>query len=144
MNRYMRFDVEAFLKDSASGKWKEEIKTLEEEKKNLLILKAQGNSEVHSGNISHPTEDIGIKYAEIEEKIDRLSRYPYLLAEAMDNLTADEETLIRGFYFGKKSINYFVDAYSAEHGCQKSTVYTRKREAVETLRRLLCKEYNNA
>lgn len=137
MRRYVTFDIERFLKDAKSGQWDKDIAKLKEDKEKILFLKAQGNSEVHSGNISHPTEDVAIKLAEIDNEISRIIQYPLCLNVSRGMLNPDEEELINGFYFNNKPINYFVDAYCIEHLCEKSTVYNRKIAAVEKLRRII-------
>lgn len=135
MKRYVKLDVEAFLKDSK--KWDAEIKDLEKKKDEIVILSGISNSEVHSGNISHPTEDTALRYQAITEEIERIHNYRDILAEALDWIDADDEALINGFFFGKKTINAFVDEYCIEHGCEVKTVYRRRAEAVNRLRKAI-------
>lgn len=137
MRRYVTFDIERFLKDAKSGQWDKDIAKLKEDKEKILFLKAQGNSEVHSGNISKTTEQYALDLAEIDEKINATNDYWFLLDMSIGLLSMEEQILIRGFYFPEKMISAFVDEFCINNNCETRTVYNRKRQAVEHLRRII-------
>ena len=73
MIKYMRFDIESFIRDSV--KWDGEIQDLKADLDAISELKAIEQSVGKSSNISDPTFNTAAECGKIKVKIDRLATY---------------------------------------------------------------------
>lgn len=136
MDRYIKFTtvspMKKFIEDAKKNEWDREIKKLNRQLDSVRDLSAVSQSEVHSHNISSPTEVSAVKAANIVREIARREMYKDIFSCALDALSEDEKEIFNGFHFGRKMVSHFVDEYSIAHSCSPRFVYTLKREAEET------------
>ena len=139
MNRYLTLDLSnkedalyfgnKFLNDR--HKWKKEIKEKQAELESVCELPSISNSEVHSGNISKPTENTAFAKMKIEEQIKRYQDYEYILTYGLDHIPEDEKKILTKLQFTKgKFTNVIIDELANEFDCDPRTIYNRRRNAV--------------
>ena len=135
MDRYITFNAEKFLREAKQ--WKAEKKTLQKILDSIPELSAIQNSEVHSTNISSPTETTAMKRIKITKELDRLSHYERILNYGLSRLTEEEKYIIDGFYFRKGYVSVFVDECCHTYECSPRTIYSKKADAVKSFSRIV-------
>ena len=130
MDRYILFNADKFLKESKL--WGREKKALQKKLEAIADLPAISNSEVHSTNISNPTETTVFRRLKIRMEIDRLDRYQHILEYGLSHITEDEAELIHGFYLKRGYVNHFVDECCYKYDCKPRNVYNLKSKAVKS------------
>ena len=134
------FDIKSFLK--ASRHWKNDRERLQQELDEMLYLPSVTNeSGIRSGNIAEPAAKTALKIIEIEDKIKEILLYEEMLDCALAELTADERTLIDGFFYPRKTIGVFVHDYGRKHGLCKDYVYAERERVLEKMKRKIETEY---
>ena len=134
------FDIKYFLK--ASRHWKNDRERLQQELDEMLYLPSVTNeSGIRSGNIAEPAAKTALKIIEIEDKIKEILLYEEMLDCALAELTADERTLIDGFFYPRKTIGVFVHDYGRKHGLCKDYVYAERERVLEKMKRKIETEY---
>ena len=139
MNRYLVLDLynkkdamffgEKFLKDSTE--WAKKITKHEEELKDITELSAMTNSEVHSGNIGHPTEKTAFERMRIESSIHRYEVYQQIFNHGMAALDEEQKKIINSFFFTPgKYVHALVSSLADELGCSLRGVYRKKDKAI--------------
>lgn len=139
MNRYLVLDLynkedalyfaDKFLKDSKQ--WKAELKKAEADLESVTNLSAINNSEVHTGNISHPTENMAFDRMRIEISIERLNGYKSILYAGLVNLDDRQKKIINAFYFTSgRYISSLVYDLADEFGCSPRSIYHKKNTAL--------------
>ena len=137
---WRRFDIKSFLK--ASRHWRRDRERLEEELNNILYLPSVNNeSGIRSGNISEPAAKTALRSLELQAKIEEILLNETMLDYALNQLTADEKTLINGFFYPRKTIGVFVHDYGRKHGLCKDYVYAERERVLEKMRRIIEREY---
>ena len=118
-----------FLKER--NKWEKEIRDKKNELDSILELSAISNSEVHSSNISKPTENTAFDRMKVEEELARLLSYKQILDYGLSNISETERRLIEGFFFTKgKSTNMIEDTFSHEFHYSPRTIKRMKNRAI--------------
>lgn len=134
------FDIKSFLK--ASRYWRSERERFEQELNNLLYLPSVNNeSGIRSGNIAEPTAKTALRSLELQAKIEEIKLNETMLDYALGKLTADERSLIDGFFFPKKNIGAFVYDYGRKHGLCKDYVYAEREKVLDKMRRIIEAEF---
>lgn len=134
------FAIKAFLK--ASRHWKDDIRKLEKELDDMLVLPGMKNtSGIRSGNVSDMTAQMALRRLEITAQIEELKLNEEMLKFALKTLTEDERALIDGFFYPRKKIGVFVQEYGQEHGYGKNLVYAARDDALEKMRWAIEQEY---
>lgn len=139
MDRYLTLDLSnkndalyfgnKFLDDR--DYWKKQIRKKNRELQSVSEIKGISNSEVHSGAISKPTENVAIAKMQITEQIKRYEDYEYILTYALNNISEESRDIITAFHYTKgRYINSIVDELAAKYGCETRTVYNKRRTAV--------------
>ena len=132
MDRYIKFTWEsplkAFVKDAKEKVWEAEIKKKMKELDAITDLSAISNSEVHTQNVSSPTESTALKRMKIEHEISRRMNYRKIFDTALNCLTEDEREIFEGFWLNKRYVSSFVDDYANRHDCSTRHVYFLKNE----------------
>lgn len=140
MMEWRPFDIKSFLK--ASRHWKEDKERLKQELDNLLYMPSINNeSGIRSGNVAEPTAKTALKSLEIQAKIEEISLNEEMLNYALNQLTPDEKSLIKGFFYPRETIGIFVYKYGRKHGLCKDYVYAERERVLDKMRRIIEHEY---
>ena len=111
--------------------WRRKRRQKERELESVRSLNAVSQSEVHSGNISKPTENMAFDAMRIEEDIKRYENYEYIVEYGLSHITPEDREVIETFYFTKgKMLNALVDNLSIKWDCSPRWVYKKKRIAI--------------
>ena len=111
--------------------WRRKRRQKERELESARSLNAVSQSEVHSGNISKPTESMAFDAMRLEDEIKKYENYEYIVEYGLSHITQEERDVLEAFYFTKgKMMNKLVDGLAAKYSCDPRTVYRTKRTAI--------------
>lgn len=139
MIRYMRFDIESFIKDSKQ--WDSEIKDIKAEIEAISELKAIEQSPTHSSNISDPTSNTASEYEKLKTKLDRLATYQAAFRHAFNRLSEAQKEVIDVFFFRSGYVPPLIEEYGSKYALCRSDVYKVRREALDELSRIIAERY---
>lgn len=139
MNKYMRFDVEQFLKDSV--KWPAQIAKKLMEQDAIPELKAQEPSAGHSNGPGDPTSAVAAEHEKIQKEIDQILIYQNMLANSLTLLSEEHREIIEVFFFKPGYKSHLVEEYGRKYGLCTKMVYATRREALEELRWIITSRY---
>lgn len=132
MDRYLKLDIERFLKDSL--KWDKKIHELNKEIDNMYGLKELATGDpVQTSNISNPTEQTAVNIAPLKDDRERLTRYKTILADTIKQLEPWQEELLDIFFFHPRFMPVRIEGYAYKYGIERSTVYNRRRETLNQM-----------
>lgn len=129
LKRYVKLSPEMVLNESKG--YAKEIEDAQAELHSVVELKAASNSEVHSGNISKPVEDLASVEMELQDKLEMLIEMSNIVAKALDTLSDERKRIIEIFFFDGGNIGQAIDQFSHEHGYSVRGVYRERRAALE-------------
>lgn len=126
--RYVRLCPETVLQDFK--KHPSEARKLKEELNSVLELTAVENSEVHSSNISKPTQDIAVKRVDLAMQIAVLEQIDNMVDKALAKLSDTHREILELFFFKKGMMGYNVQEYADSHYMSIASVYRERRLAL--------------
>lgn len=139
MDRYMKFDIERFLKDSRG--WLKEIRKKQAELDDLFGLpELSQETPVQTSNISDITGTTASRREPLIQEIERLSYYVGVLDNALSQLSEQERDLIDTFFFSRGYMYARVDEYAYKWGRSIPSVYIDRRETLNKLSDLIAKK----
>ena len=128
MNRYFGFEANRFLKDAKH--WDEEEQQLKTKLESITeVGGVSAAMPSGGGEISNPTEKVSLSEIEIEEKINRITKYKECFIYAWSCIGSKDRELLLGFYFASGFIYKFVDEWITENASNRDYCYKAKREA---------------
>lgn len=140
MNKYMRFDIVSFLRDSKT--WEEKKKEKQEELDAITELPGISNdSPSRSGKISDTVFNVTAQRERLEIEIFRLNTYQQALCYARKMLSEAQNEVIDVFFFKGGYIAPLVDKYGLKWGFCRDGVYKVRREALDDLTRIITERY---
>lgn len=111
--------------------WRRKRKEKEAELEAARELKAISQSEVHSGNISNPTENTAFDAMRIQDEIIRYEYYEYVVEYGLSHISPEDREIIETFYFTKhKMKSALIDNLCHKLNIEPRQVYYRKRNAI--------------
>ena len=126
--RYIRLCPETVLADCKG--YHKEIKDLKRELSSILELKAVGNSEVHTQNISDPTGDTAVKRVDLAMQIAVLEQMDHIVKMSLDRLDENQREIINLFFFKRGMMGYNVQEFATTNGYSIAGVYRERRLAL--------------
>lgn len=127
--RHKEFFAENLFADR--DEWRRERREKEAELKAVRELKAISQSEVHSGNISNPTQNSTFAAMRIEEEISKYEYYEYVVEYGLSHISQEDREIIETFYFTKhKMKSALIDNLCHKLSIEPRQVYYRKRNAI--------------
>lgn len=126
--RYIRLCPETVLTDSKG--YAKEIKDLKAELDSILELKAVGNSEIHTANISDPTGSTAVRRIDLEMQIAIIEHMQHMVEAALNRLSYQHRELLDLFFFKKGMMGYNVQEYADTHYMSIAAVYRERRLAL--------------
>ena len=139
MIKYMRFDIESFIRDSV--KWGGEIQDLKADLDAISELKAIEQSVGKSSNISDPTFSTASEYDKVKVKIDRLVTYQAAFRHAFSKLSEAQKEVIELFFFQGGMKGRLVYNYSRKWALNTKAVYAERRKALNLMREIIEERY---
>lgn len=140
MDKYLRFDVEAFLRDS--HKWDKRIYDINREIDSLYGLKELSTGDpVQTSNISNPTEQTALKVNTLKGERDTLHTYKRALAEALSLLDESQMEILDIFFFHPRHMPVRIEEYKYKYGIERTTVYERRRVALNVINNYMLNTY---
>ena len=139
MNRYLTLDLnkkrhkEFFAENLFADRdeWRRKRREKEAELVAARELKAISQSEVHSGNISNPTENTAFDAIRIQDEISRYEYYEYVVEYGLSHISPEDREIIETFYFTKhKMKSALIDNLCHKLSIEPRQVYYRKRNAI--------------
>lgn len=139
MDRYLKLDLsdredalyfgKKFLGDR--HKWQKKIREKRKELESVCELPAVGNSEVHSGHISKPTEKAVFQKLRIEEEITRYQDYETILTYGLNHISEEDRDILTAISRNKwKLTNAIIDELADKYDCDPRTIYNKRRYAI--------------
>lgn len=139
MNRYLTLNLNdkndalyfgrKFLNDR--DEWKKKIKKQQRELDSIAELPAISNSEVHSGNISKPTENAAFARMKVQDKIKQYEDYETVLTYGLNHISAEDRELIEKLYYTRNRMkSAIVDELATARECTPRKIYKAERIAV--------------
>ena len=139
INRYMRFDVAGFLKDSKM--WETQKRELQKELDAITEIKGQSDSVGRSGKIGDPVSSVASEREKLEIGIARIDTYQRALSYARGILTEAQNEVLDIFFFKRGYMPPLIDEYGRKYALCRSDVYKARREALEELSRIITERY---
>lgn len=140
MDRYLKFDVEAFLRDSHS--WDKKLYDVNRKIDSLYGLKELSSGDpVQTSNISNPTEQTALKVSTLKSERDSLHTYKRTLAEALSLLDESQKEILDIFFFHPRHMPVRIEEYKYKYGIERTTVYERRRVALKVVSDYILKTY---
>lgn len=139
MIRYMRFDIESFIRDSKQ--WDSEIKDIKAELEAISELKAIEQSPIHSSNISDPTSNTASEYEKLKTKLDRLATYQAAFRYAFNRLSEAQKEVIELFFFQGGMKGQLAYDYGRKWALNTKAVYAERRLALNLMRDIIEERY---
>ena len=140
MNKFVEFNVVKFLQDSKH--WESRKKKLREELAAITEIKGRGdNSPGRSGKVSDPVASTAADRMKIETQIQRLEQYEETLNYGLSTLSEEQNAVLRAFFFDGGYISHNVDVLSYKFNVTPRSIYTMRREALDSLRRTITEAY---
>ena len=132
MNRYIKFDVEQFMRDSIE--WDDKLKKLNDELESIPEIRG-ASGEIHScGSISNPTQNTALSRQEVEEKIQRIVNYQAAFQYAWDRVSDYDREMITGFFFAPGPIYEFVRLWVKANASNERYCYRDRNAALNHFR----------
>lgn len=132
MNRYIKFDVEQFLRDSTG--WKKQLEGLNAELESITEIGGSGGGVPSGGNISNPTQNTVLRRQDIEAKITRITDYQEAFEYAWDRISEYDKDMITGFFFASGPIYDFVNVWCQEKASNAQYCYRDRNAALNHFR----------
>lgn len=140
MNKFVEFNTVKFLQDSKH--WESRKKRLQAELDAITEIKAQSNnSPGRSGRISDPVANVAAERMRIETQINRIEQYEEALAYGRSTLSEEQDAVLDAFFFDGGYISHNVDVLSYKYNVTPRSIYTMRREAIDSLRRIITETY---
>lgn len=138
MQQYVRFDAEAFIKDSRC--WKKRRKHLEEELEMISPLPA-ANGVGHKTDISKPTESAVMMRSEINNEIETLDYWIAVLDKILQSMPQELRDVLDVFFFGKGYVSTRIEQYGNKYAMCRSDVYKQRRLALDYIAEQVTDKY---
>lgn len=140
MNRFVEFNTVKFLQDSKH--WESRKKRLQAELDAITEIKARSDdSPGSSGKISDPVANVAAERMRIETQINRIEQYEEALAYGRSTLSEEQNAVLDAFFFDGGYISRNVDVLSYKYNVTPRSIYTMRREAIDSLRRIITETY---
>ena len=140
MNRFVEFNTVKFLQDSKH--WESRKKRLQAELDAITEIKARSDdSHGRSGIISDPVANVAAERMRIETQINRIEQYEEALAYGRSTLSEEQNAVLDAFFFDGGYISHNVDVLSYKYNVTPRSIYTMRREAIDSLRRIITETY---
>ena len=133
--RYIRLCPETVLADSKG--YHKEIKDLKTELNKILDLKAVGNSEVHTANISDPTGDTAVKRVDLAMQIAVLEQMDHIVKSSLARMDENQREILELFFFKRGMMGYNVQEFATNNGYSIAGVYRERRLALNEFARIM-------
>lgn len=140
MNRFVEFNMVKFLQDSKH--WESRKKRLQAELDAITEIKARSDdSPGRSGIISDHVANVAAERMRIETQINRIEQYEEALAYGRSTLSEEQNAVLDAFFFDGGYISHNVDVLSYKYNVTPRSIYTMRREAIDSLRRIITETY---
>ena len=140
MNKFVEFNVVKFLQDSKH--WESRKKKLKDELAAITEIKGRSdNSSGRSGKISDPVASTAAERMRIEAQIQRIEQYEEALNYGLSTLSEEQNAVLDAFFFDGGYISHNVDVLSYKYNVTPRSIYTMRREAIDSLRRIITETY---
>lgn len=140
LNKFVEFNTVKFLQDSKH--WESRKKRLQAELDAITEIKARSDdSPGHSGKISDPVANVAAERMRIETQINRIEQYEEALAYGRSTLSEEQNAVLDAFFFDGGYISHNVDVLSYKYNVTPRSIYTMRREAIDSLRRIITETY---
>ncbi len=140
MNRFVEFNTVKFLQDSKH--WESRKKRLQAELDAITEIKARSDdSPGRSGKISDSVAIVAAERMRIETQINRIEQYEEALAYGRSTLSEEQNAVLDAFFFDGGYISHNVDVLSYKYNVTPRSIYTMRREAIDSLRRIITETY---
>ena len=142
MDKYVRFDIVAFLKQSKY--WKKDISKLNTELQDIPFVSSVQTDKIPSGS-SKPSDsvyNIVVKRDKIISEIDYIKHCQDALKNALSQLDGEEREIIDGLFFSRKSKDYEGRRLAVKFGINyPKGIYRIRNKALNKMRDYITKEY---
>lgn len=135
--RYIRLCPETILTDYKT--YLREINGLKAELKAILELKAVGNTEIHTANISDPTGDTAVRRVDLEMQIAVIEQMQNIVDAALHKLSFKHQELLDLFFFKRGMMGSNVQEYADTHYMSIAAVYRERRLALNAFAEIMGK-----
>lgn len=141
MNRFVEFNTVKFLQDSKH--WESRKKRLQAELDAITEIKARSDDSPgrSSGKISDPVANVAAERIKIKTQINRIEQYEEALAYGRSTLSEEQNAVLDAFFFDGGYISHNVDVLSYKYNVTPRSIYTMRREAIDSLRRIITETY---
>lgn len=140
LNRFVEFNTVKFLQDSKH--WESRKKRLQAELDAITEIKARSDdSPGRSGKISDSVAIVAAERMRIETQINRIEQYEEALAYGRSTLSEEQNAVLDAFFFDGGYISHNVDVLSYKYNVTPRSIYTMRREAIDSLRRIITETY---
>lgn len=140
MNKFVEFNTVKFLQDSKH--WESRKKRLQAELDAITEIKGRADdSPGHSGKISDTTANVAAERIKLESQIRRIEQYEEALAYGRSTLSEEQNAVLDAFFFDGGYISHNVDILSYKYNVTPRSIYTMRREAIDSLRRIITETY---
>lgn len=139
MHRYIRFDAEAFIKDSKN--WDRQIKEAIAELNSISELRAIESTGGKSNSISDPTYNVAKEREKCRERINRLLMYQKALRYGLEHLTEAHRDAIELLILADGYKHWRVHEYGQKYLISTTDVYAWRREALNEFAYIITERY---
>ena len=140
MNKFVEFNTVKFLQDSKH--WESRKKRLQAEVNAITEIKGRADdSPGHSGKISDTTANVAAERIKLESQIRRIEQYEEALAYGRSTLSEEQNAVLDAFFFDGGYISHNVDVLSYKYNVTPRSIYTMRREAIDSLGRTITETY---
>lgn len=140
LNKFVEFNTVKFLQDSKH--WESRKKRLQAELDAITEIKGRADdSPGHSGKISDTTANVAAERIKLESQIRRIEQYEEALAYGRSTLSEEQNAVLDAFFFDGGYISHNVDILSYKYNVTPRSIYTMRREAIDSLRRIITETY---
>lgn len=140
LNKFVEFNTVKFLQDSKH--WESRKKRLQAELDAITEIKGRADdSPGHSGKISDTTANVAAERIKLESQIRRIEQYEEALAYGRSTLSEEQNAVLDAFFFDGGYISHNVDVLSYKYNVTPRSIYTMRREAIDSLRRIITETY---
>lgn len=140
MNKFVEFNTVKFLQDSKH--WESRKKRLQAELDAITEIKGRSDdSPGRSRKISDTTASVAAERMKLETQIKRIEQYEEALAYGRSTLSEEQNAVLDAFFFDGGYISRNVDVLSYKYNVTPRSIYTMRREAIDSLRRTITETY---
>lgn len=142
MNKYVRFDMVAFLKQSKY--WKKDLAKKKLELQEITMLTSVQTDKLPSGSgkVSDPTSNVVARREKIISEIDYIRLCQAALKDSLSQLNEEEREIIDGFFFSRKTKDVEGRRLATKYNYNyPNGIYNARNKALDKMRNYITREY---